>query len=325
MLWNHQGPKFGPDDYIKQYGPNNEIIYWDHLGGFDLHGNNEVLKSVPVNSTVHTEYLLPSHIKDLYQGIQIKFDADLMIQNNFLQSLPRSSASAINKKIENFVCCFNRGYHVGREYLVLELFNLGWFNFDYCTKGFELAPLADNVKTFCSSTPIDLKNLRKEHTKSADFRNEIRLLSPDRPYDLEYNINLLSLKIQKSFVQIVSETVPESYVPFPTEKLLFPIVNKTLWVAYAQLDYHNWITHHFGFKKHKIFDYEFDSIADPSLRLKALTNMLARFSTMTQDEWHDIYQQEKEVIEFNFEWAQSKKFITHLKNFDEASNMLSSS
>jgi hypothetical protein len=319
MPWNHQGPTFSLSSYIKQNGqngPNNEIIYHDHLGGFDSQGNNEVLKLIPTNSTVHTEYLLPLSIKNLYPNIQIKFDAILMIKNNHLQSFSKST-SDINKKIENFVCSFNRSYHVGREYLVMELFNLGWFNFDYCTKGFELENSPGNVKTFCNATPFNLKNLYKEHTKSTNFLKEIKLVSPERSDDLEHNINSLSLKIQQSFVQIVSETMPESYVPFPTEKLLFPIVNKTLWVSYAQPGYHTWVTQHLGFKKHKIFDYEFDSIADPLLRLKALTNMLARFSTMSQSEWYDIYQQEKEVIEFNFDWAQSKKFIEHLKKFNE--------
>jgi hypothetical protein len=303
MPYLHSGKLHGPDDWIKQSTATGEIIYHDHLGGFDVYKNNDVLNSIKSGTTVRTEYLLDHQIKKLYPNINIKFDAKLMIQNNYLKKC-LAPVSLPDKEIKNFLCCFNYGYHVGREKLVVKLIELGWFDFEYCTKGFALDGYTSNsLHTSLGVSPFQ----------------QIRTIPSLSRYDLKDNIKSLSPLIQKSFVQLVSETIPDSYVPFPTEKILFPIVNKTLWVAYAPPGYHTWIEKYFGFKRHTIFDYEFDQIQDPTVRLDTLVSMLSSFSAMSQDQWHEIYLKEKDIIEFNFDWAQSKKFIQHLEQFDELS------
>ena len=285
--------------WIKKITPSGEIIYYDHLGGFDAVGNNEVLHTVEPGSTVRTEYLLPLEIKQLYPSLDIKFDAELMIENNLLQQAV-AWPNKINKEYKNFLCCFNYGYHSGRELLVSKLFQLKWFNFDYCTKGFSI-----------QSTSIDLS------VEEKIFRQQTSVIPKLIEYNLTQDLILLSPMIQKSFVQLVSETLPDSYVPFPTEKIVFPIINQTLWVAYAPPGYHSWIKKYLGLRHYSVFDYAFDSIQDPVERLDRLTTMLEPFSKMSDSQWQEIYQQEIETIEFNFNHVTSGAFIEHLRQFDQ--------
>jgi hypothetical protein len=292
-------PFHGFNDWIKQVTPSGEIIYYDHLGGFDAVGNNEVLRTVDPGSTVRTEYLLTTEIKQLYPKIDIKFDAELMIKNNlFNQAM--SWSNTINKEYKNFLCCFNYGYHCGRELLVSKLFNLKWFNFDYCTKGFSI-----------QDTGIDLSDEEKI------FNRHISIIPKLIGYNLIEDLTALSPMIQKSFVHLVSETLPDSYIPFPTEKMLFPILNQTLWVAYAPPGYHNWVNQHLGIRSYSVFDYSFDSIQDPVKRLNALTEMLEPFSKMSVAQWQEIYQQEANIIKFNFDHVSSGAFMEHLRQFDQ--------
>jgi hypothetical protein len=274
---------------------NNILVVADHLDGFNSNNCNKFLKSINNQTIVHCEYLLDQSIKDLYK-VEIKFDAELMIKENCLDTYP-DSLTVVNKDIHNFLCCFNYGYHVGRELLINKLFDLKWFTWDYCTKGFVI-------------------NGRSEIKKKI-FNQTTKLISPGNRYNLVWNLKALSPKIQKSFFQLVSETIPDSYVPFPTEKLLFPIANSTLWVAWAQPGYHDYVEKYWGFRKYSVFDYTFDSVRDPVDRLVALTSMLEPFSKMKKSQWLEIYQKEKETIDYNFEWARSKKFLKQLRYFDE--------
>lgn len=277
------------DQWVIQTGPNGELRYYDHLGGFDSAGYNKVLAGIPAGSTVYIEYNLPVHIKRQYPHIDIKFDSQLMVQNNFLKKYP-AEYNPDPKSIINFVCCFNHSYHTGREYLVAKLIENNWFDFDYCTKGFVL----------------------DEYPNTTDAYQRIHIVSGNDKNDLESNLQTLAPMIQKSFVQIVSETVSESYIPFVTEKLLFPIANKTLWLAYAQPGWYQQVEQLWGFRKHRCFDYSFDNIQDPVHRLDALIDVLRPFSTMSLEQWQSVYQHEQETIEYNFEWARSKQFIEQL-------------
>jgi len=292
-------PFFSDNDWVKRIAPSGEITYYDHLGGFDALGNNEVLRAVSPGSTVRTEYLLTTEIKQLYPKIDIKFDAELMIKNN-LFAQATSWSNTINKEYKNFLCCFNYGYHCGRELLISKLFKLKWFDVDCCTKGFSIqAPGVD--------IPIEEKI----------FNQQINIIPKLIEYNLIEDLTALSPMIQKSFVHLVSETLPDSYVPFPTEKILFPILNQTLWVAYAAPGYHNWVNQYFGFQPYSVFDYSFDLIQDPIERLNALTEMLEPFSKMSAVQWQKIYQQQADTIKFNFDHAISGAFMKHLRQFDQ--------
>ena len=133
-------------------------------------------------------------------------------------------------------------------------------------------------------------------------------------FDHAQNLKILSNKINESCLQLVGETLGTSRYPFVSEKFLYPIINQTLWVGYAQPGYHEYIEHYFGFKKYeRIFDYKFDSITNPVIRLVELCSMLSKFEKLTPTDWHDLYLLEQDTIEYNYDHYYSGDYLTTLK------------
>lgn len=263
------------------------LKYHDHIDGFDATGRNHVLDTVPDHTTVYTEYYLPPLVKQNYPNLEIKFDSQLLIKNNHLRSFPKILEPS-PKAIKNFVCCFGYSYHTSREYLLDQLIDKGWYSSQYCTNGFTTQKL-----------------------------HQMHIVPSKNKMDFIGNLTALSPLIADSFLEIVSETVAHTYVPFVTEKFLFPIANKTLWVTYGQPGWHAYVEEHWGFRKYSVFDYSFDTIQNPLERLEALTQSLEPFASMDMDQWHHIYKQEQETIEYNFEWARSHAFINKIKQSHE--------
>jgi len=274
------------------------LVVSDHLGGFDSKFKNKFLENLDPG-VVHTEYYLTDTIKALYPHLTIKFDSRLAVQLNHFTTFVNCDTPP-TKQFTNFLCCFNRAGHTSRQQLCWQLHVLDWFNPEYCSKNFIIpSHISGGLSVEFCQTIINFGSI-------------------DNPLDHQYNFQELKHKIQHSCINLVSETIGESFVPFPTEKMLYPITNKTLWLAYAQPGYHTTIQKLFGFKLHRCFDYAFDQISDPNYRLAALTDMLAPFYPMRPNEWHDIYLQEADILEFNFEHCRSGRFISHFNQFNES-------
>jgi hypothetical protein len=298
------------------------IVVKDHLGGFDYEYNNNILHDLPAGSTVYLEYLLPPKIKNLYPTLNLKFDAELMIQGNCLDQLAEIAQHVVvehrqflpktaHGRITNFLCCFNRSAHVSRQWAVSWLHHIGWFNDQYCSKHFSIQ------QHFCHVHP-DLKAQYQNKNFDQKFLDSIITFNYNGSCtDHRLHFHGISNKIQQSFVHLVTETIAESYYPFPTEKFLYPILNKSLWVAYAQPGYYQFIEKYMGFKQYQTFDYAFDQVRDPLIRLKTITDMLEPFSKLSRYDWHDIYLIEKDTIDHNFDLVKSKRFLDKLQSLNE--------
>jgi hypothetical protein len=308
----------------------------DHFGGFDSDYNNWLLDTFEPGTIIFTEYLLPDHVKSKYSFLNIVFDADLMIRKNYFQKFVRyATNNTLDHKLQldrtNFLSSFNMRKYPERQQLVAWLYELGWFNDECCSKYFVIDQDLDDVKSLYSKYIghdygcLQKKILRQQfYRKVVQFDNHAQYSDDDPPHS-SHSDNLITLesKNKKSFVNLVSETQPGNYIPFPTEKFLYPVVHKTLWIAHASPGYHKFLNNYLGFRMHQCFDYEFDQELDPVDRIGKITQMLKIFSSMTQDEWHSIYQQEKDTIEFNFEHVASGEFIKHLQQFDQVSTKYS--
>jgi len=257
----------------------------DHLNGFDSNYRNLIFDML--TGTVYTEYLVDDKVLNNYPKLDIKFDSELMIRNNFLLKHAVLATQPPPKQIKHFLCSFNRSFHRSRKLLVDRLLHEGWFDVNYCSCGFAETKIGFDEPNNWTGCNIEVQR----------------------------NYAALNPLIQDCFVQIVGETVGESYVPFPTEKFLFPVANKALWVAYAQPGWYDWVEKHMGFQKFDCFDYSFDSILDPQQRLDALINMLKPFQSA---DWASIYKQQKHTLEYNFELLTSRTFIKNLRKFDQA-------
>ena len=132
------------------------------------------------------------------------------------------------------------------------------------------------------------------------------------------DIEHLSPLINQSFITAVSETKAESQVPFPTEKICFPIANKALWLAYAQTNYYQFIEQYLGFKKYTGINYDFDNIKDPIKRLQYYMKELQRLSGLTNTQKQDLYSVNREIIEHNFYLLTSGQVIANIWEHSEA-------
>jgi hypothetical protein len=136
-------------------------------------------------------------------------------------------------------------------------------------------------------------------------------------FEHNQNIHNLESKLTESFLHIVSETAATSYYPFVTEKFLYSIVTRGLFLAYAQPGWHAHVEKYHGFKRYtKLFDYRFDSIKNPVERLVELITMISKFSHLTPAEWHDLYLIEQDTIEYNYDHYFSNRYLEVLKKHD---------
>ena len=294
-----------------------EIFLYDNLGGFDDSMKNMLLDKIPPNLKVRTEYLLPDNIKKSYPTLDIRFDAELMIRGNHFRKFVRKAVPK-NQTMENFVCSFFRTFYQGRVWLLCWLHELGWFAPDYGSKNFIIEKYPDEIKQlYFENIGNDFDHISKHAAR--EQMQQLIVCKNSNSCRSNHKDNLLSISdaIQKSFVCIVAETHPAHFYPFPTEKFLYPIVNGTLWVAYAQPGYHKFITEKLGFKLYDCFDYSFDSITDHIQRLAAMTDMLMKFSTMSLSDWQKVYDTQSKIIDYNSQHANSGQFITVLRQFDE--------
>jgi hypothetical protein len=114
----------------------------------------------------------------------------------------------------------------------------------------------------------------------------------------------------------VSESWSHSYQPHITEKFMYSILTRGLFLSYAQPTWHQTIQNVFGYRLYtKIFDYSFDSIENPVERLVALLSMIEKFKMLSTDEWRDLYQMESEAIEFNHQHFMSGDCYKQLSDY----------
>ena len=137
-------------------------------------------------------------------------------------------------------------------------------------------------------------------------------------FDHAKNIYNLENKLTESFVHIVSECMATSYYPFVTEKFLYSVVTRGLFLAYAQPGWHAHIKKYYGFKLYtKLFDYRFDTIKNPVERLVELITMVSKFSKLSNDELYDLYLMEQDTIDYNYDHYFSGRYLEKLKQYDD--------
>lgn len=299
---------------------NNIVSVIDHLNGFDHNYHCEELEKT-VNfsrkngcNTIHTAYILPSTVKNQYSDINFFYNEDLIGGTGWKTILNYKKNTKINYK--NFLCSFNGTPHIGRMLLVSALKKFRYFDNNYCSKTFSI-----DLETVDNHIINLLPNKERVYRKfflmedNRNFYNEIVEFNYTR-FKHNQNIQNLETKLTESFVHLVSETLSTSYVPFITEKFLYSIITKGLFLTYGQPNWHQYLDEFYGFKKYdKIFDYSFDLIKNPVVRLVDLLSMISKFKSLTLYEWHDLYLLEKDTIDYNYDHYCSKRYLKNLAKF----------
>jgi len=315
--------------YFRKIQDNNLWIR-DHLGGFDINLESDVLNSAiqfaKENniSTIEVGYVFSDYFSRRY-GINFSYRQELVGGNGWEELTAYTRHPGIN--YNNFICSFNGSNHVSRQLLSSMLENRGYFDPHYSSKNFTSS--TDKIIGHLNNldlTEDEIELYDKFFKNTNEFNDTVYSFGHSRDADGKFhddfghsnNIYNLESKLTQSFVHIVSETMATSYYPFVTEKFLYSIVTRGLFVAYAQPGWHTHIEKYYGFKLYdKIFDYSFDSIQNPVKRLIKLIEMISKFSKLSVDDWRDLYfVLENDTIEYNYNHYFSGNYLEHLKQFD---------
>ena len=307
------------------FGP--RIRLCDHLTGFDQQGRNRILDELQekaqaqgIKPLVTYHQILPQWVLANYPDLDIRFDSLWQWDLNF--RILETDKQFPAPTFDNFLVTMLGSAHQGRMLLCAALARMNWLDFNYSKKNFAFTlDQLDGVIQELSSTELEpvyhslLVNqangemfVTNQHGEMDDSQREVPWLD---------KLDKLVPNFTQSFVHLVSETLPTSYVPFVTEKFLHSIVTQGLFVAYAQPKWHEHINKHYGFVLYqKVFDYSFDNNTDPIGRLLEIVDMLLPYSQLTKHDWHDLYLLEKPAIEFNYHHYLSEDYLRYIEGFD---------
>jgi hypothetical protein len=286
----------------------------DHLDGFASDLSNQILDKMsslaarqhrPVE--FYTSYVVDDTIKSRYPGIVFR-----TVFFNTLQTFQNYNLHPEPSHIK-FLCSFNGSLHVGRKLLVAALEKFGWFDPEVCSKNFEFSvdDLDGHLADYLDPVVHRLYRPLFISKDSTQFFSRLYSFGHVR-FDHAQNIHNLERQLTASWLHLVSETMATSYYPFVTEKFLYSVVTRGLFLAYGQPGWHQHIEKYYGFRRYdRIFDYRFDSIQNPIHRLLELLCMLSKFAVLTPDELRDLYELEVDTIEYNYDWYFSGDYIRH--------------
>lgn len=299
------------------------LVLEDHLGGFDqnfynhaLHSIDQYAKQHDFTIQVHLSQILEPAVKQLYPNLNIHFAmSDSTMRAVWNQLKHYHEHPELDYK--NFVCSFNGSDHVSRQLLVAIMHRFGYFDHNYCSKNFVMT--ADRLDGHISDAVGHRDSFYRKffmHDNPQDqFFDTIYSFGLER-YNHAHNIYNLEHKITQSFLHVVSETKGTSYAPFVTEKFLYSVVTRGLFLACAQPGWHDHVEKYYGFKKYtKLFDYHFDSITNPVERLIELMTMIGKFKHLSQDDWKSLYLLEQDTIEHNYDNYFSGQYLKRLQSF----------
>lgn len=304
------------DEICQQHHFPSILYTGDHLGGFSKDLKNPMLEHVAKHAPgiqIFTYYLLDKTVQSKYANLRFAVMPMLWVTDKFFD---RYNMHPDNKFIK-FLCSFNGSSHVSRKFLVAALHRWHWFDPDGCSKNFQFT--VDELDGHLADY-LDHDTHRYHRTlfignNSVEFFDSIYSFGHVQ-YDHAQNIHNLEHKLTQSFLHIVSETLATSYYPFVTEKFLYSVVTRGLFLAYAQPGWHEHVERYYGFRRYtKLFDYRFDSIQNPVERLVELMSMISKFSVLSSDDWLDLYNIESDTIEHNYDHYFSKNYIKHLEQF----------
>ena len=240
----------------------------DHIWGFDKDGRNILLDhlqqyAIKNDKTFSVEYVQaiePSLANKYYRlGLKFNFQAQHPIWNTL-------SNYNIHPVVtyKNFVCSFNGSPHVSRKLLVSALHRFNWFNPEYVSKNFSYS--TDSLDGHVLDYTTDQHRIYRKFFIGKDSENFFQTINSFGHVRFDHGNNIYNLehKLTESFLHLISETVGTSYYPFVTEKFLYSVITRGLFLAYAQPGWHDHLEKYYGFRQyHKIFDYQFDQIKNP--------------------------------------------------------------
>jgi hypothetical protein len=305
-----EDPSWVPDKFLLN----------DHINGFDINLQNKILQRLNnfarqenkiFDITIHQ--IFTNEIIAKYPNLKITFSMQEQERINTGHFYNYNMHPELDYK--NFVCSFNGSPHVSRKLLVAILKKFGWFDPDFCSKNFCYS--SDVIDGHVTDYVAGQSQFYNKFFLNDETFNQSLVTFGHVRFNHSSNIYNLEHKLTKSFLHLVSETMATSYQPFVTEKFLYSIVTRGLFLAYAQPGWHDHLEKYYGFRRYtKLFDYRFDSVQNPVERLVELVSMISKFSNLSSSDWQDLYLMEQETVEYNYDHYFSGNYLKCLKYYE---------
>lgn len=317
MITRIQTSKFNKNVFASSFSKAKIIRFCGDMHGFGRDHTNDILdffnEQYP-NTKLLLEYQLPSSVKEHYSNLVL--DYDFTLWREYLQ-IRKFEVFRQHPDIDinNLLCTFNAKQHAGSRLLVSYLYNNRMHNPGYVSKNFQtnLQHLYKDIEQLSDNVDLDriIFGVHKQHNEG--YLSTVNVFG-EKFSDQTDNLKNLSPRIANSFVYIVSENVSTGYIPYISEKFLYGVVNRSLFLAWAPPGWHKQLSEQFGFKLYDdIFDYSFDSIENPTKRLQMLMKNLAVYQQLSIDDWHDLRKVEIDKIQYNYEHFFSQKYLDKIQ------------
>ena len=132
---------------------------------------------------------------------------------------------------------------------------------------------------------------------------------------------VLPIEYQHAFMQLVGESTISTF--FLTEKTAFSLLYNKIFLVVGSKNYHRNLED-MGFKLfHSLFDYSFDSIDDPGLRIEGVIKNINKYRDMTMNELETLLQENIDIINHNRTMALKYVFEINPKLLTEVCATLS--
>lgn len=301
-----------------------DLLDWFHVQNDFLNAILEKVKENP-NRKIHLYATGPFrfHIFKNHKNVTWEYDWQgqsigefykLCNQNKFKQNIN------FLKNIEHTVCSFNGSFHWSRMFFILALYQSGLWNDKFCSKSKKLIVRGRDMLSVLQSHGLEKIMV---DTKQKDFRKfllHVNEFEYDR-YNHFNNVKVLNNIMNKTFVNAISETYAEGLQPWITEKTFYGVVTKSLTLTLGQYKWYKVFNECYGFKNFNCFDYNFDSNPDLFTRILSITDQLVKMSHLTKEEKQFVYENNKEVLEYNYHHFMSGEWIkfceSATKNLDK--------
>ena len=294
----------------------------DTLNGFDQNIKSWVLdqtvdiarhKSI---KSIYTCYVFDRQVRDQYPEIQFFYDQTMLAGGDWNQFKNINTHRPVD--FDYFLCSFNGSAEVGRKLLVSILEKMNWFDHSTCTKNFSYThDIIDGHVDDLSNSP----DLHRKFFTGVDLEGffQKKITIDYKKFSHVDNFFAIESAITKSFVNLIGETHSVNYYPVFTEKWLHSLVSRGLFVCFAPPNWHKNLHDIFGFHKYdRIFQYDFDIIANPIERLLHLISMLSPFSVLSKQDRHDLYLLEQDHVEYNYDHFFSGRYLNNLAQYENA-------
>lgn len=306
------------NDLLALDTPPDGIFLYDHLDGFDANYKNPLVTAIDQyaakqGQTLLVKYhqFLPQQVKTNYPNLKFEFELTDFAIKNFKAFNDYKQTTARDYK--HFICSFNGIGHISRQLLVAALHQRGWFDKESVSKNFCFS--TNMIDGHIQSYVGDRDSFYRKFfitTDSEQFFQTPSGFGHERDNHTQ-NVHTLENILTNSFLNIISESVATSSVPYITEKALYSVVTRGLFIAYAQPEWHQCLEQQYGLHLYRhLFDYKFDVIKNPVIRLIEMLGMISKFEKLSAADKHDLYQLERDTIEHNYYHYFSGKLLSTL-------------